>query len=105
MLAFEPHDLGPLLGLEAGQGTLVGAVMGNLAGSRRVSAGAARDHPLGFSGVNGRGEALKSGGKGMKKVTRYDLSQLFARSWGPLALLHAVSVKGLPPPAHTRTLF
>ena len=36
MLAFEPPDLGPLLGLEAGQGTLVGAVVGNLAGSRRA---------------------------------------------------------------------
>ena len=42
MLAFEPPDLGPLLGREAGQGTLVGAVMGNLAGPRRLSAGA---HP------------------------------------------------------------
>src|SRR5262245_5631766 len=45
MLAFEPPDLGPLLGQAAGegQGTLVGALMGNLAGPRRLSAGAARD--------------------------------------------------------------
>src|ERR1700751_5752862 len=76
MLAFEPPDLGPLLG----------AVMGNLAGSRRVSAGAARDHLLGFSGVNGRGEAFKSGGKVMKNVTGYDLSKLVCGAYGTLCV-------------------
>src|SRR5882672_1661851 len=104
MLAFEPPDLGPLLGLEAGQGTLVGAVMGNLAGPRRISAGAARDHLLGFSGVNGRGEAFKSGGKVMKNVTGYDLSKILAGSWGTLAVLGEVSVKVLPAPDQTHTL-
>ncbi len=104
MLAFEPPDLGPLLGREAGQGTLVGTVMGNLAGSRRLSAGAARDHLLGFSGVNGRGEAFKSGGRVMKNVTGYDLSKVVAGSWGTLAVLDEVSVKVLPAPDQTATL-
>jgi glycolate oxidase FAD binding subunit len=104
MLAFEPPDLGPLLGQAPGQGTLVGAVMGNLAGSRRLSAGAARDHLLGFSGVNGRGEAFKSGGRVMKNVTGYDLSKVLAGSWGTLAVLDEVSVKVLPAPDQTATL-
>lgn len=104
MLAFEPPDLGPLLGEAPGRGTLVGAVMGNLAGSRRLSAGAARDHLLGFSGVNGRGEAFKSGGRVMKNVTGYDLSKVLAGSWGTLAVLDEVSVKVLPAPDQTATL-
>jgi glycolate oxidase FAD binding subunit len=104
MLAFEPPDLGPLHRRAPGEGTLVGAVMGNFAGPRRLSAGAARDHLLGFSGVNGRGEAFKSGGRVMKNVTGYDLSKLLAGSWGTLAVLDQVSVKVLPAPDQTATL-
>ena len=104
MLAFEPPDLGPLLGRSAGEGTLVGTLMGNFAGPRRLSAGAARDHLLGFSGVNGRGEGFKSGGRVMKNVTGYDLSKLLAGSWGTLAVLDQVSVKVLPAPDQTATL-
>lgn len=104
MLAFEPPDLGAILGGAAGEGTLAGALMCNLAGPRRISAGAARDHFLGFQGVNGRAERFKSGSKMVKNVTGYDLSKLMAGSLGTLAALDEVTVKVVPAPEKVRTL-
>ena len=104
MLAFEPPRLGHLCGRQGAIPTLAGALAANAAGSRRLSAGAARDHFLGFRAVSGRGEAFKAGGKVVKNVTGFDLSKVMAGSWGTLAVLTEVSVKVLPRPPFTATL-
>ena len=102
-LAFEPAA-SALYGSGNEAGTLGGVLASNLSGPRRPSAGAARDHFLGFSAVNGQGEAFKAGGKVVKNVTGYDLPKLLAGSMGTLAVLLEVTVKVLPAPEKQRTV-
>ena len=102
-LAFEPAA-SALYGSGNEAGTLGGVLASNLSGPRRPSAGAARDHFLGFSAVNGLGEEFKAGGKVVKNVTGYDLPKLLAGSMGTLAVLLEVTVKVLPAPEKQRTV-
>ncbi|HEX9447202.1 MAG TPA: FAD-linked oxidase C-terminal domain-containing protein, partial [Dongiaceae bacterium] len=104
MLAFEPGDWAPLYGRPAGSGTLGGALACNLAGPRRIKAGAARDHFLGFTAVNGRGQIYKGGGPVVKNVTGYDLPKLLAGSFGTLSVMTEVTIKVLPRPEKQRTV-
>ncbi|QIB33899.1 FAD-binding protein [Ancylobacter pratisalsi] len=104
MMAFEPMDYGPLLGQPSGAGTLGGLMSCNLAGPRRPSAGAARDHALGLRAVSGRGEAFKAGGRVVKNVTGYDLPRGLAGSHGTLAAFTELTIKVLPRPESVETL-
>lgn len=103
-LDFEPMDYGPLLGQDAGQGTIGGTLAVNLAGPRRIKSGAARDHFLGATVVTGRGETVKTGGRVVKNVTGYDLCKVLAGSWGTLAAMTEVTVKVLPKPETEATV-
>tara|TARA_B100001123_G_scaffold319190_1_gene357822 strand:- start:84 stop:1364 length:1281 start_codon:yes stop_codon:yes gene_type:complete len=103
-LAFEPIDFGYLLNRKSDFGTAAGQVACNISGPRRFKAGSVRDHVLGFRGVNGKGEIIKSGGNVVKNVTGYDLSKLVCGSYGTLVALTEITFKVLPRPEESKTL-
>jgi glycolate oxidase FAD binding subunit len=102
-LAFEPFDFPGLYG-ETGGGSIGGVIAVNASGPRRIAAGAARDHLLGFRAVSGHAKVFKSGGRVMKNVTGYDLSKLVSGSYGTLAVLTEVTLKVVPRPENEETL-
>ena len=103
-LAFEPIDFGYLLNGKSNYGTAGGQVSCNISGPRRFKVGSIRDHVLGFRGVNGKGEIIKSGGVVVKNVTGYDLSKLICGSFGTLVALTEITFKVLPAPDEGKTL-
>ncbi|MGD9812434.1 MAG: glycolate oxidase subunit GlcE [Sphingobium sp.] len=104
MLAFEPFDHAPLFGRQPGHATIGGIIAAGVSGSRRVSAGAARDHLLGFRAVSGRGESFVAGARVVKNVTGYDLCKLAVGSWGRLFAMTEVTLKVMPAPPLTQSL-
>ena len=103
-LAFETLDFGYIFSGKSNKGTAAGSVSCNFAGSRRFKAGSVRDHVIGFRGVNGRGEIIKSGGTVVKNVTGYDLSKLITGSFGTLVALTEITFKVLPKKTFNKTI-
>ena len=103
-LAFEPIDFGFIKNGKSNKGTIGGCLSCNFAGSRRFKVGSVRDHILGFRGVNGKGDIIKSGGTVVKNVTGYDLSKLISGSFGTLVALSEITLKVLPKKKSSNTI-
>ena len=95
-LAFEPLDFGYINEGKSNKGSAAGCVATNYAGSRRFKVGSVRDFVLGFRGVNGKGDIIKSGGTVVKNVTGYDLSKVVSGSFGTLVALTELTLKVSP---------
>jgi glycolate oxidase FAD binding subunit len=96
-LPFEPPRFAP-------GGTVGGMVAAGLSGPARATVGSVRDHVLGLTLLNGRGEVLTFGGQVSKNVAGYDVSRLMVGSLGVLGIICDVSLKVLPLSVATQTL-
>jgi glycolate oxidase FAD binding subunit len=96
-LPFEPPHFGD-------GATVGGMVAAGLSGPSRAAVGSVRDHVLGATLLNGKGEVLTFGGQVMKNVAGYDVSRLLAGSLGTLGVILEVSLKVMPAAPATLTL-
>jgi glycolate oxidase FAD binding subunit len=94
--------LDPPLG-EGDAATIGGLVATADSGPLRHRYGGVRDLIVGITVVLSDGTIAKAGGKVIKNVAGYDLSKLFAGSFGTLGLIASVSMRLHPLPGRTAT--
>jgi glycolate oxidase len=85
------------------QSTLGGNAACNAGGPRCLKYGVTSDYVRGLTIVLADGRILKTGGKAIKNVTGYNLTQLFVGSEGTLGVITALILKLIPMPKVART--
>lgn len=81
---------------------------GNLAecsgGPRAVKYGVTKDYVLGIEAVLPNGEIINAGGRVLKNVTGYNLTQLIVGSEGTLAVITKIFFRLIPLPRHKKVI-
>lgn len=81
---------------------------GNLAecsgGPRAVKYGVTKDYVLGLEAVLPTGEIINTGGRVLKNVTGYNLTQLIVGSEGTLAVITKINFRLIPLPKHKKVI-
>jgi glycolate oxidase len=81
---------------------------GNLAecagGPHAVKYGVTKDYVLGIEAVLATGEVINTGGRVLKNVSGYNLTQLIIGSEGTLAVITRVNVRLIPLPRHRQVI-
>jgi glycolate oxidase len=85
------------------QSTLGGNAACNAGGPRCLKYGVTGDYVMGLTVVLADGRILRTGGKAIKNVTGYNLTQLFVGSEGTLGVITELILKLLPLPRAART--
>jgi glycolate oxidase len=83
--------------------TLGGNVACNAGGPRCLKYGITGDYVLGLTVVLADGRVIKTGGKAIKNVTGYNMTQLFIGSEGTLGVITEILVKLIGKPRYVRT--
>jgi glycolate oxidase len=84
--------------------TIGGNVAECAGGPRAVKYGVTRDYVYGLTCVLPDGRIFKTGGKLLKNVTGYNLTQLIVGSEGTLCIVTEIILKLIPLPLHKRTM-
>jgi glycolate oxidase len=85
------------------QSTLGGNVACNAGGPRCLKYGITGDYVMGLTVVLADGRVIKTGGKSIKNVTGYNLTQLLVGSEGTLGIITEILVKLVGKPRYVRT--
>jgi glycolate oxidase len=83
---------------------LGGNVAENSGGPRAVKYGVTKDYVYGLKLVLADGRIFSTGGKLLKNVSGFNLTQLFVGSEGMLALITEITLKIMPKPKHRQTM-
>ncbi|MBI5879340.1 MAG: FAD-binding protein [Chloroflexi bacterium] len=86
------------------QCTIGGNIGTSAGGPRGLKYGTTKDYVLGLEVVLANGDVLRTGGRAMKNVTGYNLTQLFVGSEGTLGVVTEITLRLLPKPLAKATV-